>query len=132
MKKIISLALALCLALCLSLPAFAKSDIPEDGLGKDGKIHVYIVGDGEKVLTPGSSFIRYIVYYEESDHLIINMNGKDYVFAYISGSLWEDFKEADSKGTFYNQRIKNKTRYHINDYKPGNGYQFVLHYVDGD
>ena len=62
-----------------SMPAVIETptptERPKDGLKSDGKIHVYIVGDGEKVLTPESSFIRYIIYYPDSDHLIINMNG---------------------------------------------------------
>ena len=111
-------------------PSPAATPIPEDGLKDDGKIHVYIVGKGEKVYTPNSSFIDYITYYSSSQHLIICMNGKEYVFANVSSSLWSDFKSADSVGTFYNQNIRGKTSYHITDYDGSNGDLIVLDYID--
>ena len=58
------------------------------------------------------------------------MNGKEYVFANVSSSLWSDFKSADSVGTFYNQNIRGKTTYHITDYDGSNGDLIVLDYVD--
>ena len=108
----------------------APTPIPEDGLKSDGKIHVYLVGSGEKVDTPNSSFINYLTYYSESEHLIICMNGKEYVFANIPSSLWSDFKAADSAGTFYNQNIKENTAYWINDYDGSNGGLIVLDHID--
>ena len=90
--------------------------IPEDGLQEDGCIHVYLQGSGERVETPESSFIHYIEYYPDSCHLTINMNGTDYTFANIPAELWEDFKAAGSKGSFYNQVIKNEPDYLIRDY----------------
>ena len=111
-------------------PAPAATPIPEDGLKSDGKIHVYLVGRGEKVDTPNSSFISYLTYYSESEHLIICMNGKEYVFANIPSSLWSDFKSADSAGTFYNQNIKENTAYWINDYDGSNGDLIVLEYMN--
>ena len=111
-------------------PAPTATPIPEDGLKSDGRIHVYLVGRGEKVDTPNSSFISYITYYSESEHLIICMNGKEYVFANIPSSLWSDFKSADSAGTFYNQNIKENTAYWINDYDGSNGNLIVLDHMD--
>ena len=111
-------------------PTPAPTPIPEDGLKSDGKIHVYLVGRGEKVDTPNSSFISYLTYYSESEHLIICMNGKEYVFANIPSSLWSDFKSADSAGTFYNQNIKENTAYWVNDYNGSNGDLIVLEYTD--
>ena len=104
--------------------------VPEDGMKSDGKIHVYLVGSGEKVDTPNSSFINYITYYSDSDHLIICMKGKEYVFANVPSSLWADFKAAESTGTFYNQYIKDNTAYYINDYDGSNGGLIVLDHVD--
>ena len=111
----------------------------EDGLGEDGKIHVYLIGNGEKVSTPQSSFIVYIVYYKESEHLIVcinnkknengNENGKEYVYANISESLWKDFKKAESKGNFYNAEIKDHAQYFINDYNGKNGDLIIVHHV---
>ena len=111
-------------------PTPATAPIPEDGLKSDGKIHVFLVGRGEKVDTPNSSFINYLTYYSESEHLIICMNGKEYVFANIPSSLWSDFKSADSAGTFYNQNIKENTAYWINDYDGSNGGLIVLDHID--
>ena len=111
-------------------PTPAPTPIPEDGLKSDGKIHVFLVGRGEKVDTPNSSFINYLTYYSESEHLIICMNGKEYVFANIPSSLWSDFKSADSAGTFYNQNIKENTAYWVNDYDGSNGDLIVLEYMN--
>ena len=111
-------------------PTPKPTPTPTDGLKSDGYIHVYIVGEGEKVYTPNSTFISYLIYYPSSKHLIICMNGKDYVFANVSSSLWSDFKAADSVGKFYNQNIKGKTNYHINDYDGTNGDLIVLDYID--
>ena len=111
-------------------PTPTATPIPEDGLKSDGRIHVYLVGSGEKVDTPNSSFINYLTYYSESEHLIICMNGKEYVFANVPSSLWSDFKSADSAGTFYNQNIKENTAYWINDYDGSNGDLIVLEYMN--
>ena len=111
-------------------PTPTATPIPEDGLKSDGRIHVYLVGSGEKVDTPNSSFINYLTYYSESEHLIICMNGKEYVFANIPSSLWSDFKSADSAGTFYNQNIKENTVYWVNDYDGSNGDLIVLEYMN--
>ena len=107
-----------------------STPIPEDGLESDGLLHVYLVGDGEKVRTPYSTFIDYITYYEDCGHLIICMNGKDYVFANVSEATWNDFKDAESKGEFYNSTFKGETKYHVNDYDGSNGGLIVLEYVD--
>ena len=111
-------------------PAPTAAPIPEDGLKSDGNIHVYPVGSGETVYTPNSSFIDYITYYSDSGHLIICMDGKEYAFANIPASLWNDFKSADSAGTFYNQNIKNNPGYYINDYDGSNGGLIVLDIMD--
>jgi hypothetical protein len=58
------------------------------------------------------------------------MNGKDYAFSNISPSLWEDFKAADSKGTFYNKKIKDVSTYLINDYSSGDGDKIIVEYID--
>ena len=111
-------------------PKPTATPTPKDGLKSDGKIHVYLVGKGEKVNTPNSSFIDYLVYYSSSKHLIVCMNGKEYVFANVSSSLWSDFKSADSVGTFYNQNIRGNTSFHITDYDGSNGDLIVMDYVN--
>lgn len=111
-------------------PKPSATPVPTDGLKSDGRLHVYIIGKGEKVDTPNSSFINYLIYYPNSKHLIICMNGKEYVFANVSSSLWSEFKSADSVGQFYNQNIKGKTIYHVNDYDGTNGNLIVLDNID--
>lgn len=40
--------------------------------------------------------------------LIIGMKGKEYIFDEVPESVWNDFKNSDDLGKFYNQNIKNK------------------------
>lgn len=93
----------------------------EDGLAEDGLIYAYLVGTGEKADDFKSQFIDYLIYYEANEHLIISMYGKEYVFANISKEMWEEFKQADSKGHFYNERLRDSTEYWITDYDGTNG-----------
>ena len=118
----------------------SKQEAPyEDGFSEeDGQIHVYLVGDEEKVFTPESSFIVYLKYYKESEHLIVCIKKekggieyeKEYAYANISESLWEDFKMAKSKGEFYNAEIKGNTNFFIKDYDGDNGDLIVLEHID--
>ena len=118
------------------IPAEQDDDAParevtyEDGLGEDGLIHVYLVGEGEEVSSFDSSFIDYLIYYKESQHLIIAMNGKEYTYANVSEAMWEDFKNAESKGSFYNAEIEGRSEYHIKDYDGTNGDLIVVENVD--
>lgn len=114
----------------VSAPVFSPALPPQDGLGEDGLLHVYLLGQGEQVETPESSFIRYLVYYPESQHLIINMNGKDYVFANVEEALWQGFKEAEVKGKYYNAIFKGKPAYHVKDYDGTNGNLIVIHTIE--
>lgn len=40
--------------------------------------------------------------------LVLGMKEKEYIFADIPLQVWEDFKNAESKGKFYHTRIKGK------------------------
>ena len=100
-----------------------------DGFQADGRLHVYLVGDAEKVLTPQSSFIDYIVYYKENRHLIISMNEKDYVYANVSSTEWEGFKNAESPGKYYNSVFKGKSDYYVNGYDGTNGSLIIMERV---
>ena len=110
--------------------ASAQEITYEDGLGEDGLIHVYLVGEGEEVSSFDSSFIDYLIYYKESQHLIIAMNGKEYTYANVSEAMWEDFKNAESKGSFYYSEIEGRSEYHIKDYDGTNGDLIVVEHVD--
>ena len=107
-----------------------STSMPEDGLKSDGLIHVYLSGKGEKVSTPDSSFISYIIYYSNSNHLLICMDGNEYVFANVSSSLWNKIKSADSVGRFYNDNLKGNSAYWVNDYDGSNGSLIVIDYID--
>lgn len=100
-----------------------------DGYKSDGKIHVYIVGEGEIVYTTGSSFMRYIEYYPDCDHMLINMSGRDYSYANVSSSLWNSFKNANSYDSFYSENIKGNHSYWVNDYNGQNGDDIFVEYI---
>ena len=100
-----------------------------DGYKSDGKIHVYIVGEGEIVYTTGSSFMHYIEYYPDCDHMIINMSGRDYSYANVSSSLWSSFKNANSYDSFYSENIKGNHSYWVNDYNGQNGDDIIVEYI---
>lgn len=63
----------------------------------------------EKVNTE-SSWIDFIEYYscdEASGYLILNTKkGKSYIHKNVPIQVWNEFKNADSFGRFYNQNIK--------------------------
>lgn len=101
----------------------------KDGLESDGKIHVYLVGSGETVKAKKSSSIKSMTYYADSDHLIINFNGKEYAFANVSSSLWKSFKDASSSDSFYDSHFKGNKSYWINDYNGKNGDKIVMERV---
>lgn len=146
MKKYISLLLIICMLVSLCAcgastgavveptatvaptqkPTPKPTPRPVDGLKDDGKIHVYLIGDCEKVATPESSWIDSISYYPESGHMIISTNGNEYVSANVSESIWNDFKSAESKGKFYNKTFKGAAEYWINDYDGTNGDLIVM------
>ncbi len=104
----------------------------KDGLKSDGKIHVYILGKGETISAKNSYSIKSMTYYEESDHLVINFGGKEYVFANVGSSLWDSFKAASSSDSYYDSHIKGNKSYWVNDYNGKNGNLIVMEYVDSD
>lgn len=58
--------------------------------------------------TSNSSWIRRAEYFGISEFLVLNMINKDYIFARVPRSLWENFKLAESKGKFYHSFIKGR------------------------
>ena len=103
--------------------------LPQDGLEDDGKIHVYLTGEGERIETPESSWIDALTYYAENEHLILETNGKEYAYANVSQELWKEFKNADSKGTFYNRTFKGAEEYWVNDYDGSNSDLIIIEHV---
>lgn len=53
-----------------------------------------------------SSFVRESWYDKSNSYMIINLSGTYYHYCGMPVSTWEDFKSADSAGTFYNGYIK--------------------------
>lgn len=69
-----------------------------------------------ETITPESSLIKQIDYYpaKENGYLIISLHkGKTPTLLYqnITPKLWEDFKNAESKGKFYNEHIQGKEEF---------------------
>lgn len=60
--------------------------------------------------TSKSSWIRSADFYScdgDSGYLIISTDDHEYIHENLPVSVWEDFKNADSFGKFYNANIKN-------------------------
>lgn len=144
MKKYISLLLMLCVLLpmcgCVSTdnepveptatatsaPTPAPTPKPVDGLKDDGKIHVYLIGECEKIETPESSWINSIAYYPECDHMVICTDNGDYAHANVSAEIWGEFKNAESKGSYYAKNFKGASEYWVTDYDGANGALIVV------
>jgi hypothetical protein len=63
----------------------------------------------EKVKTTKSSWIKSISFYScnsEKGFLLVETQSEEYIYQNVPISVWEQFKEADSFGTFYNKFIK--------------------------
>lgn len=68
----------------------------------------------EEAETEGKSennFIESAKYYSNDDvkgFLILNFNGKEYIFDEVPITVWNDFKSSDDMGKYYNQSIRGK------------------------
>jgi hypothetical protein len=66
-----------------------------------------------KVKTHGSWAIQDVTYHEIHEELTIHMQegtkgqGKKLVYSHVPKSVFEEFLKAESKGKFYNSRIRN-------------------------
>ncbi len=149
MKRFVCISVIICLLLMLCAcgssaspaetpvptPDVTASPTPEptpqpvDGLKDDGKIHVYLIGEGEVINTSDSSWIDALIYYAENEHLVLETNGSEYVFANVSEELWDEFKNAESKGEFYNQYFRGAEEYWVNDYDGSNGDLIIMEYT---
>lgn len=87
---------------------FPLSEIKEDVYDEDAK---RLLKDRWESVE--SSFIVAIAYYPNAAVLEIKMkNGKKYTFMGVPEHVYEEFKNAPSKGKFFNSIIKN--RYELN------------------
>jgi hypothetical protein len=58
-----------------------------------------------------SSFITSADYYScdgSTGYFVIGMNDKNYIFQNMPYEVWEGFKNAESKGIFYNREIRGR------------------------
>ena len=63
--------------------------------------------------TSRSSFIESASFYScdsKVGYLIIGIRNTEYIYQNVPISVWEEFKEADSFGSFYNSNIKDNWR----------------------
>lgn len=56
--------------------------------------------------TTGSEFIFGAWYDDDEQYMIINLNGTYYHYCGMPGSVWDDFRNAETFGGFYNKWIK--------------------------
>lgn len=71
----------------------------------------------ESVNTSKSSWIRSAHYYNcngQTGYFIIQEKNKIYIHANLPISVWQQFKKANSFGSFYNHYIKGKYRFYLN------------------
>jgi len=100
-----------------------------DSISSDGSINIYIYGNSDKVKTPNSSWIDYISYYKDSKHLIVHTkDGKTYVHANVTSSLWNSFKNTDSYGSYYANNLKGNKNYWVIGYDGDNGDKIHIHF----
>ncbi len=68
----------------------------------------------EKVKKTKSSWIKSISFYNcnsEKGFLLVETQSEEYIYQNVPISVWEQFKNADSFGSFYNRHIKGN--YHL-------------------
>lgn len=65
----------------------------------------------EYLNTTKSSFINGVWYDEDEEYMVAKLNDIYYHYSGISVSVWRNFKNADSFGTFYNEAIKGNYAY---------------------
>lgn len=70
----------------------------------------------ERQWTPESSWINQIKYYScegQTGFLLVQIGNRTYIHANVPRRVWNEFKQAPSKGTYYNQRIRGDDRYYF-------------------
>lgn len=136
-KALILICILLCLNGCSSELNISNTKHEDsintrktDYIDESGNIYVYIYGEGEKVYTPDSSFVDYLVYYESSKHMIASLNGKEYIHSNVPNSIWHEFINADSIGSYYNEVFKENPDYWVIGYNGDNGSKINIIYED--
>jgi len=70
---------------------------------------------GESIDTRRSSWITSAEYFpaEGRGYLILGMRGRPYIFAGVPPQVWQEFKDAPSLGSYYNQNIRGQYRLNL-------------------
>ncbi len=89
-----------------------------DGMGSDGKLHIYPYGACEVADTSDSTFIDAARYYE-SGHLILTIQGREEAFVNVPAAVWEQFKASEVKGTYYKKYLKGNALYKVSGVPAG-------------
>lgn len=58
--------------------------------------------------SPESSWIKGASYDSQTEVLIIETNTQDYTFIDVPKDVWTGFKGSESKGRYYNQKIRGR------------------------
>lgn len=108
-------------------PTPSPTPRPTDCVAEDGAIHIYLYGAPELADTAKSSWIDGLRYYPASGHLIMETNGREYVFANVSPEVWAEFSAAPSLGKYYNSHFKGNHDYWVIGYDGTNGERITVH-----
>ncbi len=69
--------------------------------------------DCEQDVSFESSFINAAEYCDAGDgggYLILDLNGREYIYDEVPSRVWSGFQDADSKGSYYNTIIRDRFR----------------------
>lgn len=119
MKRIIVLALVCIYALSCKSQDCNNLKSPFSSYSKaiqEVKASTFLIKDSAN--TTNSSWITSATYYScngKNGYLIYTTNrGYQYIHQQLPLMVWKEFKNASSKGSYYNAHIRNKYRLHVN------------------
>ena len=73
---------------------------------KDKELSAAVTDEFEESFTRASSFIGTVTFFLEDSSMIIDVAGKPYAYCDVPFPVYETFKNASSKGRFFNKNIK--------------------------
>lgn len=111
MRKILVIILAavtLTLSGCVRNQSVAPSEVKERTSAGTVINDDFSTESAEKVSTPDSSAFTEIGYIRSEETLVVTFRNTGYSYAYygVPVSVWNKFRSADSKGSYYNSDIK--------------------------
>ena len=81
----------------------------DEAVNKVENANFSIVEEAETEGKSENNFIESAKYYSNDNvngFLILNFNGKEYIFDEVPITVWNDFKSSDDMGKYYNQSIR--------------------------